>query len=169
MHDQRWPRGFQSSSHQATDLAIINILFFLLPSNPLSFSQYGRELHLAWKGCNDDPAFHYQLQATTLGDVFFSIDIFITDHKLRMFSCPNGTPDQTLKSHQIWLLTADASKNTLGMKATRPRFDRCQKTVQIGTHQRRQRYPKTPQACLSSLTPITFCAQCWKGKEVASV
>ena len=31
------------------------------------------------------------------------------------------------------------------------------KKLQTGTHQRRQRYRKTPQACLSSLTPPPHC------------
>ena len=46
VHDRGRPTGFQSGSYQATDLAMISILSFVLPTNPLSFSQYGRELHL---------------------------------------------------------------------------------------------------------------------------
>ena len=45
VHDQGWPTGFQSGSYQAIDLAMVNILSLLLPTNSLSFSQYGRELH----------------------------------------------------------------------------------------------------------------------------
>ena len=47
MLDQGWPTGFQLGLYQVTDLALVmaNILS-LLPINPLSFSQYGRELHL---------------------------------------------------------------------------------------------------------------------------
>ena len=116
---------------------MVNFLSFL-PSNPLSFSQYVRELHLAWKGCNDDAVFYYEMRTTTLvqnADVFCSIDISVTDHKLRTSSCPNGTPGHNWKTTKLdcWL---QMPQRKLVMEAVTPRFDRCQKTVQTGTHQR---------------------------------
>ena len=51
-------------------------------TNPLSFSQYVRELHLAWKGWNDNAAFHYEMHAKTLAPppqrmlMYFSALIF---------------------------------------------------------------------------------------------
>ena len=94
-------------------------------------------------------------------DLFFSIDISITDH----IPLSKWYPKPLLKSHQTWLLAADATKKTLDMEAYRSRFDRCQKTVQTGTHQRRQRYPKTPQACLSSLTLLLFTLSVERAKK----
>ena len=59
----------------------------------------------------------------------------------------------------------EKTKKTLGMETARPRFDRCQKTVQTRTHQRRPQYSKTPQVCLSSLGPHSFLCSMLKGRR----
>ena len=88
-------------------------------------------------------------------DVFFSIDISVTDHKRRTSSCPNGCWLQILQRKLVGWNPLDTDLIAV-------------RKLQTWTHQRRQRYPKTPQACLSTLTHIAFCTQCWKGEEMAS-
>ena len=154
----------------ATGLAMPNILSLLLSSNPLSISQYGRELHLAWKGCNDDAAFHYEIQASNPWSRILKYFPALT--------FPSQTTNSELPAVQMasQTITKKPPNLTVGCRcrkenswggSARPGFDCWQESVQTGTHRRRQRYPKTPEACLSSLIPIAFCAQWWKGKEVA--
>ena len=135
---------------------MVNISSFLLPANPLSFSQYGRELYLAWKGQNNDTAFPCEMQATTLGPECSCI--FQHWHFRHRPQAQNVSVQMSPQA-----ITEKPPSSTVGCRclkenfwdgSRRPRFDRCQKTVQTRTHQRRQRYPKTPQACLSSLTPL---------------
>ena len=151
---------------------MVNILSLLLPTNPLSLSQYGRELHLAWKGWNDDAAFHYEMQAATLGPecwCIFQHWHFRHRPQAQKSSCPNGIPDHNWKAPNLTVgCRCRKENNENSWDGSRQTQIRPVRKLQTGTHQRRQRYPKTPEACLSSLIPIAFCAQCRKGEEVAS-
>ena len=89
-------------------------------------------------------------------DVLFSIDIFINRSQAQNVQLSKWHPNSITEKPPNLSVGCRCHK-TLRMKAARPRFDCCQKTMQTRTYQRRQWYPKTPEACLSSLTPIVFC------------
>ena len=97
---------------------MINILCLVLSTNPLSFRSMAGCCILHEKGATTTQAFHYEIQATTLGPecwYSFSFDISVTDHKLRMSSCPNGTPEHNWKvtKFDYWLQTPQRKQRKL--------------------------------------------------------